>query len=189
MRGRFVEEKRPDLAIRALEVVSQKYPNARLVFAGSTIPYEKTWERQQALVKQYRDQLIFLGLLPDPQDMANFYAACDVLVLPATANVSRWCRSRRCCAARRSWRPTSPAGASRCAKPGWASWRARATGSRLARRWWTCYDHPEQYRKPREFIEQKFSFQETVDRYENQFRSYATTAGRTLSAKPTLIPR
>ena len=59
---RFVEEKRPDLAIRALEVVNQKYPNARLVFAGQhKIPYENTWERQQPLVSSSATSLIFLG--------------------------------------------------------------------------------------------------------------------------------
>ena len=33
--------------------------------------------------------------------------------------------------------------------------------------------HPDQYHKPREFIERVFSFQETVDRYEKQFHLYA----------------
>ena len=33
--------------------------------------------------------------------------------------------------------------------------------------------HPDQYRKPRELIEQVFSFKETVDCYEQQFRAYA----------------
>jgi hypothetical protein len=35
-------------------------------------------------------------------------------------------------------------------------------------------DQREQYLKPRADIEQKFSFQETVDCYEEQFRQYAT---------------
>ncbi len=80
--GRFVEEKRPDLLIRALEIVNQTYPKARIVFCGEyDIPYENTWERHQDLVQQYKDQLIFLGLKEDTQYMADFYAACDVLAL------------------------------------------------------------------------------------------------------------
>ena len=34
-------------------------------------------------------------------------------------------------------------------------------------------DRREQYVKPRALIEQTFSFKETVDRYEEQFRRYA----------------
>ena len=82
--GRFVQEKRPDLLIRALEVINQTFPQTRVVFAGEyDIPYEDTWERNQALVQRYRDQLIFLGQLSSMQAMANFYAACDVLVMPS----------------------------------------------------------------------------------------------------------
>ncbi|MBE0689631.1 MAG: glycosyltransferase family 4 protein, partial [Anaerolineae bacterium] len=59
--GRFVQEKRPDLLIRSLDVITKKYPNARIVFAGEyEIPYENTWELYQPIVEQYRDQLIFL---------------------------------------------------------------------------------------------------------------------------------
>lgn len=64
--GRFVQEKRPDILIRALEVVNRKYPNARVVFAGQyNIPYEDTWQRHQDLVEKYREQLIFLGVITD----------------------------------------------------------------------------------------------------------------------------
>jgi len=47
--GRFVEEKRPDLLIKALDTINERYPNARIVFAGEyDIKNEETWERQQA---------------------------------------------------------------------------------------------------------------------------------------------
>ncbi len=73
--GRFVQEKRPDLLIRALEVINRAYPDARVVFAGEyDIRYEDTWERSQALIQRYEDQLIFLGPLNSMQAMANFYA-------------------------------------------------------------------------------------------------------------------
>ena len=80
--GRFVEEKRPDLLIRSLDIINQKYPNARIVFAGEyDIKYENTWEHLQPVVQQYKDQLIFLGMIDDMQSMADFFAACDVLAL------------------------------------------------------------------------------------------------------------
>jgi len=82
--GRFVEEKRPDLLIRALPTVHQTHPTAKIVFAGEyLIKYESFYERNQSLIERYRQHLIFLGLLTSAQEMADFYAACDVLVLPS----------------------------------------------------------------------------------------------------------
>ncbi|MFN8447252.1 MAG: glycosyltransferase family 4 protein [Anaerolineae bacterium] len=171
---RFVEEKRPDLAIRAMEVVLKKYPNAKLVFAGEhKIRYENTWERQQALVEQYRDHLIFLGLLTDTQDVANFYAACDVQVLTsdtecfALAQVEAMlCGTPVVATDIPGGRvPVRETGMGKLAHPG--DWQS--IGAALV----DVLDQPETYRKPREEIERKFSFKETVDRYEEQFRQYA----------------
>jgi glycosyltransferase involved in cell wall biosynthesis len=171
---RFVEEKRPDLAIRALEVVNQKYPNAKIVFAGDyNIPYENTWQRQQPLVQQYKDQLIFLGLLQDTQDVANFYAACNVLILSsdsecfALAQVEAMLEGTPVVATDIPGGrvPVRETGMGKLAHPG----DYRSLGAALV----DVLDHPEQYRKPRAQIEQTFSFEETVDRYEEQFRIYA----------------
>ena len=171
---RFVEEKRPDLAIRALEVINKKYPNARLVFAGEhKIPYENTWERQQPLVNKFRDQLNFLGLLEDPQDVANFYAACDVLALTsdsecfALAQVEAMlCGTPVVATEIPGGRvPVQMTGMGKLATMG--DWRS--IGEALV----DVLDHPDQYRKPRSFIEQVFSFKETVDTYEQFFYAYA----------------
>ena len=82
--GRFVEEKRPDLLIEALPTVQQKHPAAKVVFAGEyLINYEDFYQRCLPLVELYRKHLIFVGMLNSPQEMADFYAACDVLVLPS----------------------------------------------------------------------------------------------------------
>lgn len=82
--GRFVDEKRPDVAIHALDRVRAEHPTARLVFAGQyDIPYERTWDRHRPLVERNRDHLTFLGLIDDPVELANVYAACDVIVLPS----------------------------------------------------------------------------------------------------------
>lgn len=171
---RFVEEKRPDLALRALDVVNQTYPNARLVFAGEhKIPYENTWERNQSLVNQYADQLIFLGLLQDPQDMANFYAACDVIVLSsdtecfALAQVEAMlCGTPVVMTDIPGGRvPVRETGMGKLARQG--DWRS--IGEALVE----VISNREAYVKPRAFIEQIFSFHETVDCYESQLRAYA----------------
>lgn len=82
--GRFVEEKRPDVLIKALPLVLEKFPGSRIVFAGQyNLGYEKYYERHLPLIKKYEDSIEFLGLLQSPQDVMNFYAACDVLSLPS----------------------------------------------------------------------------------------------------------
>ncbi|MET0909495.1 MAG: glycosyltransferase family 4 protein [Ilumatobacteraceae bacterium] len=80
--GRFVREKRPDIAIRALAAVRRTRPDARLVFVGEyDIAYENTWHEQRELVAEHAASLTFLGRLDDPQELADLYAAADVLVL------------------------------------------------------------------------------------------------------------
>jgi glycosyltransferase involved in cell wall biosynthesis len=171
---RFVEEKRPDLALRALEVINQKYPNARIVFAGEhKIAYENTWERLQPLVNQYREQLIFLGLLEDQQELANFYAACDVLALTsdtecfALAQVESMLSGTPVVATNIPGGrvPVQMTGMGKLAKMG--DWES--IGEALV----DVLNHLDQYRKPRALIEQVFSFKQTVDTYEQFFYTYA----------------
>lgn len=172
--GRFVQEKRPDLAIRALEVINQHYPNARIVFAGEyDIPYENTWEVQRDLVSHYRDQLIFLGLLKDPQELADFYAACDVIVLPSDTECfalvqveAMLCGTPMVMTDIPGGRvPVSVTGMGRLAKQG----DAHSIGEALV----DVIRNRDQYVRPKSEIERHFSFQETVDRYEAIFRRYA----------------
>jgi glycosyltransferase involved in cell wall biosynthesis len=172
--GRFVEEKRPDLLIRALEVINRKYPNARIVFAGEyDIPYENTWERHQALVNQYRDQLIFLGLREDPQDMADFYAACDVLALTSDSECFALVQVEGMLSGTPVVMTDTPGGRVPVMVTGMGTLAQRGNYQSIGEAILEVLDHPEQYRKSRQEIEQIFSFKETVDRYEQLFRLYA----------------
>lgn len=172
--GRFVQEKRPDLLIQALAVINQQYPNAKVVFAGEyDIKYEDTWERQQHLVQKYESQLIFLGLIRDKQDLADFYAACDVIVLPsdtecfALAQVEAMlCGTPMIMTDISGGRvPVTVTGMGKLAKQG--DWQSigEATIEVL--------DNLHDYVKSRDYIEECFSFEETVNRYEQVFREHA----------------
>ncbi len=172
--GRFVEEKRPDLLIRALEVINQSYPNARIVFCGEyEIAYEDTWERHQALVQQYRNQLIFLGLREDMQFMADFYAACDVLALTSDSECFALVQVEAMLSGTPVVMTNTPGGRipvqvtgmGRLAQVG--DWRS--IGEALV----AVIQQRDQYVKPREMIEDTFSFQRTVDQYEAIFDAYA----------------
>ncbi len=172
--GRFVEEKRPDLLIRALEIINQRYPNARVVFAGEyEIKYEDTWERHQDLVEKYRHQLIFLGLMQDQQDMADFYAACDVLALTSDSECFALVQVEAMLCGTPVVMTDTPGGRvpvqvtdmGKIAKKG--DWRS--IGDALV----AVLDNPDAFRKPFATIEQIFSFKETVDQYEQFFYAYA----------------
>jgi glycosyltransferase involved in cell wall biosynthesis len=47
------------------------------------MPYERFYQRCLPLIERYRDRVSFLGLVEDDQELADFYSACDVVVLPS----------------------------------------------------------------------------------------------------------
>lgn len=174
--GRFVEEKRPDLLIRALDIINQTYPNARIVFAGEyNIAYENTWEHLQPVVQQYREQLIFLGMLDDMQGVADFYAACDVLALTSDSECFALVQVEAMLSGTPVVMTNTPGGRvpvqvtgmGKLVPPGDVS----AIGTALV----DIIAHPEQYQRAREQIAEIFSFEETVDRYEHLFRKNAAS--------------
>jgi glycosyltransferase involved in cell wall biosynthesis/ubiquinone/menaquinone biosynthesis C-methylase UbiE len=82
--GRFVEEKGFDFLLQAIPLVRQQIPEAHFVYAGETqVVYEQFFERWRHLLEQQRDAITSLGLLLDQQQLANFYAMCDLFCLPS----------------------------------------------------------------------------------------------------------
>jgi glycosyltransferase involved in cell wall biosynthesis len=85
--GRFVEEKGFDFLLQAMPLVRSRVPDAHFIFAGDTdIAYERFFERCRGLVEAQSGALTRLGLLRDRQQMADFYAMCDVFVLPSRSD-------------------------------------------------------------------------------------------------------
>lgn len=175
--GRFVQEKRPDLLIHALDVINRKYPNARIVFAGEyEIPYENTWELYQPVVEQYREQLVFLGKQTDMQFMADFFAACDVLALTSDSECfalvqveAMLCGTPVVMTDTPGGRvPVQQTGMGKLVLPG----DAQAIGAALVE----VIEHRADYVRPAAEIEAIFSFKETVDQYEAYFRDAARDA-------------
>ena len=172
--GRFAHEKRPDLLIKALEIINRKYPNTTVVFAGEDhVNYESTWRKHRALVESYKTQLIFLGLIRDRQELANYYAACDILVMPSnnecfglTQVESMLCGTPVVMTDIYGGRvPILVTGMGKLAKSG--DWRS--IGETAV----DLLDNREQFIRSREYIRGCFSFEETVNQYEAIFRQYA----------------
>lgn len=183
--GRFVQEKRPDLAIKALEVVNQTYPNARLVFMGEyNIPYEDTWTREQPLVKQYEHQLKFLGIVRDQQEVANFYAACDVLVLPSDTECFALVQVEAMLCGTPVVMTDIPGGRVPVRETGMGKLARQGDYHSIGQALVAVLNEPDKYRKSRRVIEDVFSFQETVDTYERLFRAYAHQRSQRGGARP-----
>lgn len=85
--GRWVEEKGFDTLLAALPRMLEESPDLRLAFAGEhQISYESFFERCEPLVARHRDRIVFVGLLRDQQQLADFYALADVLALPSRSD-------------------------------------------------------------------------------------------------------
>lgn len=172
--GRFVHEKRPDLLIKALDIINRKYPGAKVVFAGEDhVNYESTWRKHRALVESYKSQLIFLGLIRDRQQLANYYAACDILVMPSnnecfglTQVEAMLCGTPVVMTNIYGGRvPVLVTGMGKLAKSGdWHSIGKTAV---------ELLDNREDFIKSRDYVRQCFSFEQTVDQYEAIFRQFA----------------
>lgn len=83
--GRMVFEKGIEVLARAIPIVRDQRPDAIFAFAGPTTgpngaPLTGPWDAELA---RYPAAVRRLGPL-SPQELADFYAACDVLVLPST---------------------------------------------------------------------------------------------------------
>jgi glycosyltransferase involved in cell wall biosynthesis len=82
--GRFVEEKGFDFLLRAIPELLETAPNAHLLYAGEhKVVYEQFYERCMPLLEANRRHVTFVGLIRDARTLANFYAMCDVFVLPS----------------------------------------------------------------------------------------------------------
>ncbi len=172
--GRFVLEKRPELAIKALEIINQKYPDAQLIFAGEyDIPYEDTWQKQQDVVEQYRDQLTFLGLLKGRQELANFYAACDVIILPSDTECFALVQVEAMLSGTPMVMTDIPGGRVPVRVTGMGKLAKQGDAKSIGHAVVDILDNPEKYHKSREEIQACFSFEETVNRYEQIFRQHA----------------
>lgn len=172
--GRFVQEKRPDLLIKALDVINQKYPNAKIVFAGQyDIPYENTWELYQPVVEKYKDQLIFLGMLENMQEMADFFAACDILALPSDSECFALVQVEAMLCGTPVLMTDTPGGRVPVQVTGMGKLMPSGDAVGMGETIVEVLDDLDSYTHSREDIEAKFSFKETVDRYEAIFREYA----------------
>ncbi|MGD8455571.1 MAG: glycosyltransferase family 4 protein [Anaerolineales bacterium] len=86
MATRLAAEKGAEYLVRALPEVLEKFPQARVLYAGQheNVMGEEAYAAVLApLIQELGDRWKFLGLLPD-DELAAFFHICDVLAVPST---------------------------------------------------------------------------------------------------------
>jgi glycosyltransferase involved in cell wall biosynthesis len=86
--ARFATEKGVEYALGAIPRMLKDLPRVKILFAGEykkVIGEEAYWARLQPLLTRYADHWQFTGVLEpnDPGQLASFYTACDVTILPS----------------------------------------------------------------------------------------------------------
>ena len=170
--GRFVEEKGFDYLLKAVPLVVEQLPDTRVVYAGEVnVVYEPFFEKWRHLQERWKEQVLMLGLLEDPQQVANFYAMCDVLALPSRTDCfpmvqveSMLCGTPTVATDIPGLRvPIKLTGMGRLVKP--QDERALAEGLVDVLR------NRSQYLRPREEIARLFDLETTIGSYESLFES------------------
>jgi glycosyltransferase involved in cell wall biosynthesis len=164
--GRFVEEKGFDYLFKAIPYVLDVYPNARFMYAGDFPVYENFYDRCKALLDGYEDRVVFLGLILDRQQLANFYRMCDVFVsasrtdcFPSAQIEAMMCGTPVVC--------TDIPGAREAVKvTGMGLLVPPHDEKALAAGIVQVLNDGASYRKAREFIEGVFNLECTLDQYE-----------------------
>ena len=80
--GTLIHYKRQGDSIKALNLLSKKYKNLKLIFIG--VEYQEYKKNLINLIKKYglEDKILFLGPVPD-EELKQAYAACDLFLFPA----------------------------------------------------------------------------------------------------------
>ena len=172
--GRFAEQKGLHVLFAALATVWQRMPQARVVIAGEygNVVGEDYYERLRPQLAEFGDRVLLLGHQAG-KDLASFYAACDVLVLPSTSPMESFgivqveamlCGTPVVASDIPGCRQAvSLTGMGRIAPPG--------DSSALAESLLAVLEDPGRYTKPRADIERVFNYERTVDLHEELYRT------------------
>jgi len=172
--GRWVEEKGFDYLLQALPAILERCPRAMLVYAGETrVVYERFYERCLPLLRAHADRILELGLLTDHQRMANYYAMCDVFVLPSRTDCFASVQVEAMLCGTPVVASDIPGARKVVLLTGMGALVAPQNPEALAEGIATVLRDPAAYNKSPEFIRHVFDAEVAVDVYENLLQELA----------------
>ncbi len=168
--GRWVEEKGFDILLRAIPLVAEQVPEVAFVYAGETnVVYESFYERCEPMIAASNDRLVVLGLITDRQKLADYYAMCDVFVLPSRTDCFAVVQVEAMLCGTPVVASDIPGAREAVRASGMGCLAASADVESLASSIVRVLRNPETYVRPRHEIEGVFDYQKTISAYEGLF--------------------
>jgi glycosyltransferase involved in cell wall biosynthesis len=148
----------------------KKFPETIFVFAGKTdIEYENFYQQCLPLIKKYKENLCFLGLIKSKKRLASFYKMLDVFVISSRSD----CFPSAQIEAALSGTPvvcTDIPGARQLVEETGFGVLVKAGSSRsLAAGIIKVLETPQKYSARYPLVKKKFSSQESLSSYEKLF--------------------
>lgn len=173
--GRFVEEKRPDIALAAVGCLrAQGFEKIVLLVAGqSRVHYEDYYRKCLRLLKSVRDYVRFLGVIDDVDSLASFYSACDVFLLPSDRESFAMVQVEAMLCGTPVVASDIPGGRVPVLVTGMGELFEPGSPNDLAEKTKQVLQHRSVYVKPRDVIEKVFSYGRTLEAYEALLASVA----------------
>ena len=166
--GRFVQEKGFDFLLQAMPIIAEAIPNVRFIFAGEhNIEYENFYNQCLPLIEHNRARIVFLGLIREPQKLANFYGMCDVFTLPSRTDCLAMVQIESLLAGVPLVTTNIPGARIVIQETGFGKLVAPQDHQALAEGIITVLQQPNLYVIDREVVEQIFSVEKIIDSYEN----------------------
>ena len=164
--GRFVEEKGFDYLLHAIPALADAVPSAHLVYAGEhEIAYEDFYGRCRPLLERHADRISFVGLIDDPQRLADFYALCDVFALPSRTDMYAGVQVEAMLSGTPVVATDIPGARVPVQRTGMGLLVAPRDADALARGLAAVLQEPERYARPRADVREALELDTAVDRY------------------------
>ncbi len=183
MAARLAAEKGVEVLVQALPRILERYPHARVLFAGQykdVLAEEAYAQRIMPRIRMYQEsgQWRFLGVL-DPVQMAAFYPNLDVVTVPSLNSTESFglVQVEAMLCGTPSVASDLPGVRQPVLQTGMGEIAPVGDAAGLAEALLKVIDHPEAYARPSEEIAARFSTDRTVSAYEALFERLLTEVG------------